>query len=50
MERDRIPELDLLRFVAAAAVVLFHATNWPADPNLLTRIATYGFCGVPLFS
>lgn len=49
MERDRIPELDLLRFIAAAAVVLFHATNWPADPNLLTRIATYGAFGVPLF-
>src|SRR5687768_11010130 len=49
MERDRIPELDLLRFIAAVSVVLFHATNWPADPNLLTRIATYGSLGVPLF-
>ena len=49
MERDRIPELDLLRFIAAVGVVLFHATNWPSDPNLLTRIATYGSLGVPLF-
>ena len=49
MERDRIPELDLLRFIAAVSVVLFHATNWPADPNLLTRVATYGSLGVPLF-
>ncbi len=49
MERDRIPELDLLRFIAAVSVVLFHATNWPSDPNLLTRVATYGSLGVPLF-
>ncbi len=49
MERDRIPELDLLRFTAAAGVVLFHATNWPSQPNLLTQIMTYGAFGVPLF-
>lgn len=49
MERDRIPELDLLRFMAAVSVVLFHATTWPSDPNLLTRVATYGSLGVPLF-
>jgi peptidoglycan/LPS O-acetylase OafA/YrhL len=49
MKRDRIPELDLLRFIAAVSVVLFHATNWPSDPNLLTRVATYGSLGVPLF-
>ena len=49
MERDRIPELDLLRFIAAVGVVLFHATNWPEHPNLLTRSRTYGSFGVPLF-
>jgi peptidoglycan/LPS O-acetylase OafA/YrhL len=49
MERDRIPELDLLRFLAAASVVLFHATYWPAQSNLLTAVFTYGFIGVPLF-
>jgi len=49
MERDRIPELDLLRFTAAAGVVLFHATHWPAQPNLLTEIFKFGAMGVPLF-
>jgi peptidoglycan/LPS O-acetylase OafA/YrhL len=49
MERDRIPELDLLRFTAAAAVVLFHTTHWPAQPNLLTEIFKFGAMGVPLF-
>jgi peptidoglycan/LPS O-acetylase OafA/YrhL len=49
MQRDRIPELDLLRFAAAAGVVLFHATNWPAHANLLTHVSTYGSMGVPLF-
>jgi len=49
MERDRIAELDLLRFTAAASVVLFHATDWPAQAALLTNIFRYGFLGVPLF-
>lgn len=49
MERDRIAELDVLRFTAAASVVLFHATYWPAQPNLLTDVFTFGFLGVPLF-
>lgn len=49
MERDRIPELDVLRFTAAACVVLFHATHWPVQPNLLTQIFVYGSMGVPLF-
>ena len=50
MERDRIPELDLLRFVAAVSVVLFHATHWPSSQsNLLAQIAVYGAFGVPLF-
>jgi peptidoglycan/LPS O-acetylase OafA/YrhL len=49
MERDRIAELDLLRFTAAASVVLFHATDWPSHPTLLTSTFSYGFMGVPLF-
>src|SRR3954467_13086305 len=49
MERDRIPELDLLRFTAAAGVVLFHATDWPAHATALTHASTFGFMGVPLF-
>lgn len=49
MERDRIAELDLLRFTAAAGVVLFHATNWPHEANALTRTFTYGSFGVSLF-
>ena len=49
MERDRIPELDLLRFTAAAGVVLFHATHWPSQPTLLTQIFAFGSMGVPLF-
>jgi peptidoglycan/LPS O-acetylase OafA/YrhL len=49
MERDRIAELDLLRFTAAASVVLFHATDWPAHATLLTDVFRYGFLGVPLF-
>jgi peptidoglycan/LPS O-acetylase OafA/YrhL len=50
MERDRIAELDLLRFTAAASVVLFHVTHWPTHgENLLTATFAYGFMGVPLF-
>lgn len=49
MERDRIAELDLLRFTAAAGVVLFHATDWPAHATALTAASTFGFMGVPLF-
>jgi peptidoglycan/LPS O-acetylase OafA/YrhL len=49
MERDRIPELDLLRFAAGAGVVLFHATHWPAQAGPLTQAFMYGSFGVPLF-
>src|SRR5688572_8155836 len=49
MERERIAELDVLRFIAAASVVLFHAAYWPSKPTLLTEVVTYGFMGVPLF-
>ena len=49
MERDRIAELDLLRFTAAASVVLFHAMNWPAQPSAFNAASTYGSFGVQLF-
>lgn len=49
MERDRVAELDLLRFTAAAGVVLFHAMNWPAHASALNPVSTYGAFGVPLF-
>lgn len=49
MERERIAELDLLRFTAAAGVVLFHATEWPSHATALTHASTFGFMGVPLF-
>jgi peptidoglycan/LPS O-acetylase OafA/YrhL len=48
MERERLPELDLLRFIAAASVVLYHAAHWPAQ-RLLPKVSIYGFMGVPLF-
>lgn len=57
--RGRITELDLLRFLAAMAVVLFHYTArsgpaWGgADPLELfpgiSEISRYGFLGVQLF-
>lgn len=57
--RGRITELDLLRFVAAMAVVLFHYTArsgpaWGgADPidlfPALSEVSRYGFLGVQLF-
>jgi peptidoglycan/LPS O-acetylase OafA/YrhL len=49
MERERLPELDLLRFLAAAGVVMYHATRWPSERGLLFDIFRFGFMGVPLF-
>jgi len=54
---SRIPELDLLRFIAAVAVVLFHyAFRGYAADDLTTMhypalepVARYGFLGVHLF-
>jgi len=43
--RDRVPELDLLRFVAAASVVLFHLMR----EGVGAVTARYGFMGVELF-
>ncbi|WP_321821182.1 MULTISPECIES: acyltransferase [unclassified Burkholderia] len=57
MKSSRIPELDLLRFVAAIAVVFFHyAFRGYAADDLTTMhypalepVAQYGFLGVHLF-
>ncbi|WDD92808.1 acyltransferase [Burkholderia sp. FERM BP-3421] len=57
MKHSRIPELDLLRFIAALAVVFFHYAfrGYAADDltvmhyPLLEPIAKYGFLGVHLF-
>lgn len=53
MSRSRIPELDLLRFTAAAAVLVFHFyVLLPGDTGVQRAIAAaarFGFLGVPLF-
>jgi len=54
--RARFPELDLLRFLAACAVMLFHYTYlgpqnhvWTASFPLLGQIFKYGYLGVDVF-
>jgi peptidoglycan/LPS O-acetylase OafA/YrhL len=57
--RDRLRELDLLRFAAAMAVVLFHFTGfggsgpWPEPARELFpgvgEVTRYGYLGVDLF-
>src|SRR6266700_786805 len=54
--RVRFPELDLLRFFAACAVMLFHYTFrgpadncWPASFPLFGQISRYGYLGVHVF-
>jgi peptidoglycan/LPS O-acetylase OafA/YrhL len=56
MTRTRVNEIDLLRFLAAVAVVFFHyafrghAGGYSAMPYpLLAPVAKYGFLGVELF-
>ena len=56
MPKERINEIDLLRFLAVMAVVLFHYAfrGYAADgmsimPYPLAPIAKYGFFGVHLF-
>jgi len=47
---DRIPTLDLLRFVAAVGVMLYHyVTCYPPDPPAISAATRYGYLGVPLF-
>lgn len=46
----RLFALDLMRFGAALAVVLYHYTARPAGPfELISEITRYGYLGVPLF-
>ena len=55
--RDRAPELDLLRFLAATMVVFYHYAYRPTEGGVvqpqmygaLQDLATYGYLGVPLF-
>jgi peptidoglycan/LPS O-acetylase OafA/YrhL len=54
--RARFPELDLMRFLAACAVMLFHYTylgphdhSWPGSFPLLGQIFKYGYLGVDVF-
>jgi peptidoglycan/LPS O-acetylase OafA/YrhL len=55
--RDRAPELDLLRFIAATLVVVYHYAYRPLVDGavsstaygFLQDMATYGYLGVPLF-
>jgi peptidoglycan/LPS O-acetylase OafA/YrhL len=53
MSRGRVPELDLLRFTAAAAVVMFHFyVLLHADSSFeqaIAAVSRFGFLGVPLF-
>ncbi len=53
MSRARVPELDLLRFTAAAAVVVFHFyVLLPGETSFqraLASVSRFGFLGVPLF-
>jgi peptidoglycan/LPS O-acetylase OafA/YrhL len=54
---ERSPELDLFRFIAASAVLLFHYTYRPEihgvpSPTVfgsVQQISRYGYLGVPLF-
>jgi peptidoglycan/LPS O-acetylase OafA/YrhL len=49
-EKVRLTELDLLRFLAALSVVLYHRI-WtdPAFPQWLTNVTQMGYLGVHLF-
>ena len=53
MSRGRVPELDLLRFTAAATVVVFHFyVLLPGNTTFeqaISAVSRFGFLGVPLF-
>ena len=53
MSRTRVPELDLLRFTAAAAVVVFHfyvlLPGTTPFQQTVAAVSQFGFLGVPLF-
>lgn len=46
---EHVPELDLLRFLAAAAVLAYHYFNWLPKDTPPGRVAGAGFLGVQLF-
>src|SRR5579859_2983882 len=46
--KSRIAELDLLRFIAALSVVLYHYGH-PVDLGSLAQVTEFGFLVVPLF-
>src|SRR5690349_19102612 len=54
--RTRFPELDLMRFLAACGVMLFHYTflgpqnhSWSGSFPFLGQICKYGYLGVEVF-
>jgi peptidoglycan/LPS O-acetylase OafA/YrhL len=47
--KQRLPELDLLRFCAALSVTLYHLCRWPAGGHLVKSAAQFGFLGVNVF-
>jgi peptidoglycan/LPS O-acetylase OafA/YrhL len=53
MSRTRVPELDLLRFTAAAAVVVYHfyvlLPGTTVFQHSVATVSQFGFLGVPLF-
>jgi peptidoglycan/LPS O-acetylase OafA/YrhL len=49
MTKSRVPELDLLRFVAALAVVIYHCGHRADLGATVGRATEFGFLGVQLF-
>lgn len=47
--KERLPELDLLRFGAALSVALYHVCKWPASGHALQSVTQFGFLGVDVF-
>jgi peptidoglycan/LPS O-acetylase OafA/YrhL len=45
----RVAELDLLRFLAAMAVAVYHVCKWPAGAESLKAVTELGFLGVQVF-
>ena len=51
-QHDRLPVLDVLRFIAALSVVIYHMTFRPQESALfggLQAVSKYGYLGVDLF-
>src|ERR1700683_4879328 len=47
--KERLPQLDLLRFGAALSVALYHVCKWPAGGHALQSVTQFGFLGVDVF-